>query len=303
MERKLSFQEKLIKAFGGEAPKGQIGSTESGKPILSSGAENYSQDFDADDHREAAKVHSDKNEHYQQKQRSFMAGKQKSFNHRLLAVFSSQQAKHSENAKYHQEQAEEVAKQAENKETQKQIKEAEQAEVKKSFAERCSEAFLQKGGPGSGQKGHKTLEQQKTDNEVSSHANRRPYPGEDTTNKPAAEGAKPDFPHVKDLPVHVPGTNDNSKTFTQMWHRGGPENLKGHVSYNAKNDELKPITDHGKKMIQLHETVSHEKLKEHKETILDHFDHSTGRFDTEGLKDDEKKRNALSAFRDHIKKN
>ena len=114
----MSFSDKL---------KGQIGSTESGKPVLADGAESYSKDYTSEDHREAAEIHKKKAAEAQVSQRNAMLGR-KTFDHRMLAALSAKQADHQDNAEYHQEQAEEVQK---SKKTFKQKLEGGLADRKK----------------------------------------------------------------------------------------------------------------------------------------------------------------------------
>jgi len=219
----MSFVDDLIKAYeAGEAPKNMVGQTESGKPVLASGAENYAADFHADDHRDAAKIHKDKAAKYQSKQRKFMLGKQKGFNHKLLAVFSAQQAKHKENSDWHDEQAES------------------DDDVEKGFTQALLDLF--KGGPGSGRRGHKTLKED---------PNRLNYPGIEAYRLPGKEEPKEEGEQT--LPLHalpkfLPDHSNGNK-YRKMHHMLG-DKMQGNFTYDIKTDQIKVISPEGHKILE-----------------------------------------------------
>jgi len=214
---------------------GVLGNTESGKEVLSSDAEGYSKDFNADDHREAAKIHKDHQAKTQIKQRSFMNGKAKGFNHRLLSVFSDKEAKHSKHAKFHEEQAEVVVEEAKKQQAAKIAAEAQAQEVKKSFLQKLETLDLEKGGKGSGKKGHRT--------------ERIPYPGEEA-HKLKQEEVK-DRPK-KTLQAHelppdhytMPGLTKYKKLLKLMG-----EDIQGHFTYDPKSDKILAISSQAKDKI------------------------------------------------------
>lgn len=222
--------ELIEKAFVEQQPKAVIGQTESGKDVLGNNKEEYSQDFNSQDHEDAAKLHEDKAAQYQMKQRQFMLSKPKGFNHKLLSIFNNLQARHQDNADWHKDQIENA--EGEKKDSDSLITKA--LKIMYGYAYK-----LQKGGEGSGKQGH--------------HTDRKPYPGVDQHKAPKGDkpAAKTYIPAGGDfIPRYYDSPGLKSyKTLLSLFKKEGLD-YSGHISFNPQTQEIVALTDKGKKAFE-----------------------------------------------------
>lgn len=189
-----------------------LGQTEGGKQVFSQDPEKYSKDFSEQDHLDAAKIHADRASSYEKAIQTKMLKPGSLFNHKAIAGAQERAAKHREAADWHTQLSGDTGKLE-----AAHLKQAQQAQAE----EAQQAAQVQKGGVGSGKKGHRSY-------------------------KPSSGWG----PHYDDYivnPAHGELTEEGKYKHLHRNLVSLDHEAQGHITYDPQKKEIQALTPEGEK--------------------------------------------------------